>query len=86
MLLSPTHPPPPARRLGLQALLGATSLGLRAKPGAQAAGDVLRFGVGLYQPGKEKKDATYRPLAAHLARQLGRRRGRARHAGQGRRL
>ena len=38
----------------------------------QAAEDVLRFGVGLYQPDKEKNDATYRPLAEHLARQLGR--------------
>lgn len=33
---------------------------------------VLRFGVGLYQPDKEKNDATYRPLAEYLARQLGR--------------
>ena len=66
MLLSTT------RRLGLHALLGATLLGLLAQPGAQAADDVLRFGVGLYQPDKEKNDATYRPLAEHLARQLGR--------------
>ena len=36
------------------------------------ADDVLRFGVGLYQPDKEKNDATYRPLADFLARQLGR--------------
>ncbi len=34
--------------------------------------DTLRFGVGLYQPDKDKNDATYRPLADHLARQLGR--------------
>lgn len=32
----------------------------------------LRLGVGLFQPDKEKNDATYRPLADHLARQLGR--------------
>lgn len=32
----------------------------------------LRFGVGLFQPDKEKNDATYRPLADHLARRLGR--------------
>lgn len=32
----------------------------------------LRFGVGLYQPDKEKNDATYRPLAEHLAKRLGR--------------
>ena len=32
----------------------------------------LRIGVGLFKPDKEKNDATYRPLADHLARQLGR--------------
>ncbi len=32
----------------------------------------LNFGVGLYQPDKEKNDATYRPLAAHLSEALGR--------------
>lgn len=37
-----------------------------------AADATLRFGVGLYQPDKEKNDATYRPLAEHLARELGR--------------
>lgn len=37
-----------------------------------ASGDVLRFGVGLYQPDKEKNDATYRPLAEYIGRQLGR--------------
>lgn len=53
----------------LLALLGA---GLISISPASAADDVLRFGVGLYQPDKEKNDATYRPLAQHLARQLGR--------------
>jgi phosphonate transport system substrate-binding protein len=37
-----------------------------------AAADVLRFGVGLYQPDKEKNDATYRPLAEYIGKQLGR--------------
>lgn len=32
----------------------------------------IRFGVGLYQPDKEKNDATYRPLAEYLAKKLGR--------------
>ncbi len=32
----------------------------------------LNFGVGLFQPDKEKNDATYRPLAQHLAARLGR--------------
>ncbi|MCW5657670.1 MAG: phosphate/phosphite/phosphonate ABC transporter substrate-binding protein [Burkholderiaceae bacterium] len=50
---------------------------LFAGPGvarAQAAGGVapLKFGVGLFQPDREKNDATYRPLAAHLAQRLGR--------------
>ena len=32
----------------------------------------LKLGVGMFQPDREKNDATYRPLAAYLARQLGR--------------
>ena len=32
----------------------------------------LRFGVGLFQPDKEKNDRTYTPLANHLADRLGR--------------
>lgn len=47
-------------------VLGLTSAGLTA-----ANAEALRFGVGLYQPDKEKNDATYRPLAQHLARKLG---------------
>ena len=40
---------------------------------AQAAEDPpLKFGVGLFQPDKDKNDATYRPLAAYLEKQLGR--------------
>ncbi|AUN99122.1 phosphate/phosphite/phosphonate ABC transporter substrate-binding protein [Bacteriovorax stolpii] len=30
----------------------------------------LKFGVGLFQPDKEKNDATYKPLADYLAREL----------------
>ena len=40
---------------------------------AQAAEPPLKFGVGLFQPDKDKNDATYRPLADYLERQLGRR-------------
>ena len=54
------------------ALLGAFASALVGVQAARAADDVLRFGVGLYQPDKEKNDATYRPLAEHLSRQLGR--------------
>ncbi len=50
---------------------------LLALPGvarAQARADAspLKFGVGMFQPDREKNDATYRPLAAHLAQRLGR--------------
>ena len=39
---------------------------------AQAADGALRFGVGLFQPDREKNDATYRPLAQYLSGKLGR--------------
>ena len=35
-----------------------------------AAEPPLKFGVGLFQPDKDKNDATYRPLANYLAAQL----------------
>lgn len=40
--------------------------------GAVAQTGTLKFGVGLFQPDREKNDATYRPLAGYLAKQLGR--------------
>lgn len=36
------------------------------------AAEPLRLGVGLFQPDKEKNDATYRPLAQYLSRKLDR--------------
>ena len=49
---------------------------LLAVPGvalAQAGSNSpLKFGVDMFQPDREKNDATYRPLAAHLAQRLGR--------------
>ena len=39
---------------------------------AQADSGALRLGVGLFQPDKEKNDATYRPLADYLGKRLGR--------------
>ena len=39
---------------------------------AVAAEPPLKFGVGLFQPDKDKNDATYRPLANYLAAQLNR--------------
>ncbi|MGD9834761.1 MAG: phosphate/phosphite/phosphonate ABC transporter substrate-binding protein [Piscinibacter sp.] len=56
----------------LARLAASATLAFAALGSAHAADDMLRFGVGLYQPDKEKNDATYRPLAEHLARQLGR--------------
>ena len=43
-----------------------------ALPAAFAQGRTLNFGVGMFQPDREKNDATYRPLAEHLAQRLGR--------------
>ena len=34
---------------------------------AQAQTTPLKFGVGLFQPDRERNDATYRPLAQHLS-------------------
>ncbi len=39
---------------------------------AGAAEAPLKLGVGLFQPDKDKNDATYRPLASYLAKKLGR--------------
>jgi phosphonate transport system substrate-binding protein len=52
-------------------LLIATTLGLGSLA-AFAQGAALKFGVGLFQPDKERNDATYRPLAQYLAARLGR--------------
>lgn len=46
-------------------LFGFTVAGAMAAP-------PLKLGVGLFQPDKEKNDATYRPIATYLARKLGR--------------
>lgn len=53
-------------------LLAVVGAALIATTPAWADTGELRFGVGLYQPDKEKNDATYRPLAAYLAKRLGR--------------
>jgi phosphonate transport system substrate-binding protein len=57
-------------RRAFSMLLAAATLAGGAN--AQAADGALRFGVGLFQPDREKNDATYRPLAQHLAQRLGR--------------
>ncbi len=53
-------------QLALAAAAGVPPL---AQAQAQAP---LKFGVGMFQPDREKNDATYRPLAQHLAQRLGR--------------
>lgn len=63
---------PKRRRLlasGLSAALAALALPARSLAAANAT---LRLGVGMFQPDREKNDATYRPLADHLAERLGR--------------
>lgn len=40
--------------------------------GGAIAAEPLKLGVGLFQPDKDKNDATYRPLADYLAAKLGR--------------
>lgn len=49
----------------------ATAAALHS-PGALAQATPLKLGVGMFQPDREKNDATYRPLAAYLAARLGR--------------
>lgn len=58
-----------AAALAIGSLLGLPDWSL-AQGIAPAA--PLKFGVGMFQPDREKNDATYRPLAAHLAQRLGR--------------
>ena len=54
-------------------VLMVTALALSLLTGlAQADSGPLRLGVGLFQPDKEKNDATYRPLAEYLGKSLGR--------------
>ena len=46
---------------------------------ASAQTTPLKLGVGLFQPDRERNDATYRPLAQHLSQRLGRPQGRVAH-------
>jgi phosphonate transport system substrate-binding protein len=63
----------PNRRRACALALGS----LLTLPGAALAQAALqtgplKLGVGMFQPDREKNDATYRPLAAYLAQRLGR--------------
>lgn len=57
-----------------QVLTGAagTAAVLALPPLALAQAAPLKFGVGMFQPDREKNDATYRPLAQHLSQRLAR--------------
>jgi len=55
----------------LLSLLAAFSL-LTTVNGASATEPPLKFGVGMFQPDRDKNDATYRPLADYLAAKLNR--------------
>ncbi|MCY7387123.1 MAG: phosphate/phosphite/phosphonate ABC transporter substrate-binding protein [Burkholderiales bacterium] len=48
-----------------------TAIVFSLNSGAAFAQKTLEFGVGLFQPDKEKNDATYKPLADYLAKKLG---------------
>jgi phosphonate transport system substrate-binding protein len=61
----------PNRRNACTLALASLIAGPRAAYSQVSAGP-LRFGVGMFQPDREKNDATYRPLAAHLAQRLAR--------------
>ena len=50
--------------------LGTFALSVACAATAQVA--PLKLGVGLFQPDRERNDATYRPLTNHLAQRLGR--------------
>jgi len=56
----------------IKALVVAFALCALAPLSVQAAESALNLGVGLFQPDKDKNDATYRPLADYLAAKLGR--------------
>lgn len=55
----------------LLSIFAAFSL-LTVATAASAAEPPLKFGVGLFQPDREKNDATYRPLADYLSKKLNR--------------
>ena len=58
------------RHLLVQTAGTAAALALPTLARAQAS--PLKFGVGLFQPDREKNDATYRPLAQHLSQRQAR--------------
>ena len=55
----------------LALVLGLSGALLTTTTPVAAAPDTIQFGVGLFQPDKDKNDATYKPLADYLAKKLG---------------
>ena len=64
----PYHPTRRSAALATVAALGSLAFAGRVR----AQGAPLQLGVGLFQPDREKNDATYRPLAQHLSQRLAR--------------
>ncbi len=58
------------KKLAATFLLGLAVLANLAAHAAPPA--ALKLGVGMFQPDKDKNDATYRPMAQYLAQRLGR--------------
>jgi phosphonate transport system substrate-binding protein len=56
----------------LLTLLITVLISISAAAPALATEPPLKFGVGMFQPDKEKNNATYKPLAEYLAKQLSR--------------
>jgi phosphonate transport system substrate-binding protein len=59
-----------SHRRSFMSQAGAVALTATSFPAFAA--EPLKFGVGLFQPDKEKNDATYKPLAEYLSKALGR--------------
>ena len=59
------------RRYFMSSALAALLVSFCLAP-VQAQDTALKLGVGMFQPDREKNDATYRPLAQYLASRLGR--------------
>ncbi len=62
----------PTRRTLALLPWAAAAASLALPVSGRAQGSELKLGVGLFQPDREKNDATYRPLAQHLSQRLSR--------------
>lgn len=60
------------KKLAVTCILGMAALVSQASEQSAANPAPLKFGVGMFQPDKDKNDATYRPLAQFLSTKLAR--------------